>query len=162
MSRIARYIFLTILTVISEFSFAKYISISAAVPMFTFCLVILVSLNEKNKESATIFGVLTGVFYDICSGHGFGTYTVIFGMVAWETAGLCDSILSSKFIFNIINTFLMTIFAECIYFLLHIIEIGAGVFWQSFMSVIIPTSVYNTVVSAIFYVPVKKLLAERR
>jgi len=162
MSRGIWIIVLTLVIAISEFTFAKYIAIGAAVPMLTFCYVILGSMHEKNRENALLLGVLSGALCDLLGGHGFGTYTVVFGVTAWETALFCDSILSSRFLFLIINTFIMTIFAESVYFLLHIIEIGAGAFWQGFGEIIIMTAIYNVVVSAILYKPMKKIFSERR
>ena len=162
MKRVAYYVFFALVIAICEVTFAKYIAIGAAVPMISFCFVILGAMHEKNRENALILGLLTGVLCDIIGGHGFGTYSIVFGVTAWETALFCDSILSSRFVFLIINTFIMTIFAQCVYFLLHIIEIGAGAFWQSFSGIIIPTALYNIVVAVILYKPMKKIFSERR
>lgn len=162
MERTAKYIILTILIAICEMTFAKYIAVGAAVPMLSFCFVILSAMNEKKTENATVLGLLVGVLADTLSGRGFGTYTFIFAVTAAETALFCDSILSSRFMFLLINTFIMTVFAECVYFLFNIIQIGAGAFWNSFTSIILPTALYNMVISAVLYKPVEKVLSERR
>jgi rod shape-determining protein MreD len=145
-----------------EHGFGKYIAIGGSVPMLSFCYVILAAMNEKNREHALILGLLVGAISDLALGHGFGTYSLVFGFVAWETASLCDNILSSRFLFLTINTFIMTIFAQCIYFLFHIIEIGAGAFSAGFFGIIIPTALYNTVITMIFYKPMNRFFRERR
>lgn len=162
MERTAKYIILSILIAICEMTFAKYIAVGAAVPMLSFCFVILGAMNEKDVKTATFFGLLVGVLSDTLLGHGFGTYTFVFAVTAAETSYFCDSILSSRFVFAILNTFIMTVFAECVYFLFHIIQIGAGAFWNSFTGIILPTALYNMVVSAILYKPIGKILYERR
>ena len=162
MERTAKYIILSVLIAICEMTFAKYIAVGAAVPMLSFCFVILGAMNEKNVQNAAVLGVFVGIFSDILSGHGFGTYTFIFAVTAAETASLCDSILSSRFLFLIINTFIMTVFAECVFFLFNIIQIGADAFLSCLASIILPTALYNMAVSAILYKPIEKVLYERR
>lgn len=162
MRRIVNYTLLALLVTICEFAFAKYIAIGAAVPMLSFCYVILAAMNEKNKENSLIIGILVGALCDILGGHGFGTYAVVFGVTAWETATFCDSVLSSRFLFLLINTFVMTVFTECSYYLLHIIGIGTDAFLSGFSTIILPTALYNVGISAIFYLPMTKLFFERR
>lgn len=162
MRRVSCYTVMTFLILVCEFCFAKYLSIGASVPMLTFLFVIISAMHEKNRENALILGLLVGAVYDIMLGHGFGTYTIIFGITAWETASLCDSILSSRFIFLIINTVIMTIFAQLVFFLFHIIEIGPGAFSENFTNIILPTALYNTVVAAILYKPIGHIILGRR
>ncbi|MBE7015463.1 MAG: rod shape-determining protein MreD [Ruminococcaceae bacterium] len=162
MGRTAKYIILSILIAICEMTFAKYIAVGAAVPMLSFCFVILGAMNEKNPEKALVFGLLVGLLSDTLSGRSFGTYTFVYAVTAVETVLFCDSILSSRFLFLMINTFVMTVFAECVYFLFNIIHIGAGAFWSSLVNIILPTALYNMIISAIFYKPISKVFYERR
>ena len=159
-----RGIKLTLLTLaffILEYGFCKHITIGGAVPMLTFCYVIIDAMYDYNKESSVILAILLGALCDLAGGHGFGTYTLIYGITAYVTQLFCDSILSSKFLFMLINTFLMTIFAECVYFLFHIIEIGADAFWQNFAGIMVPAAIYNVVVAVIIYKPLKYVFERR-
>lgn len=162
MGRVFFHILMTFVISAFEHGFGKYIAISGCVPMLSFCYVILAAMNEKNRDNALILGLLIGAYSDLTLGHGFGTYLFTFGFVAWETASLCDSILSSRFLFLVINTFIMTVFTECVYFLFHIIEIGAGVFSAGFFEIILPTALYNTVITMIFYKPITGFFRGRR
>ena len=161
MTRSIKLTLLTFVIFILEYGLCKHIAIGGAVPMLTFCYVILAAMYEKNKESAVILAILTGALCDLAGGHGFGTYTLVYGIIAFGTSVFCDSILSSKFLFLIINTFIMTIFAECVYFLFHIIAIGTGAFWQCLTAIILPTAVYNVVISALLYKPMKYVFERR-
>ena len=152
---------LSFLIFILEYGLAKYLAIGAAVPMLTFCYIIIVAMYEKNRETSLILALLTGALCDLAGGHGFGTYTVVYGITAWVTGLFCDSILSSKFLFMVINTFIMTLFSQTIYFLFHIIEIGANAFGRNFTNIMLPIAVYNVVVAVIMYKPLKSIFERR-
>jgi len=151
-----KYILSAIIILICEFTFGKYIAIFGAVPMLTLSFCILVSVFEKDFSYLLTISIILGIVSDILQGHGFGTYSIALPLSAFVTYKFRDSIFTSKMLFLIIDAFLLTIFIQLFYWLMHIFDIGSIGFWHKLISVILPTAVYNTIICAIFYLICKK------
>lgn len=146
-----KYAVLALLIGGSEVAFGKYIGIFGAVPMLTFCFCIVCAMREKEEAYVMVLAALLGAVSDILYGHGFGTYTVAFTFSAFYTMKLKDAIFTSQWVFLILDAFIMTLIVQIFYMIIHLGDIGTQNFFKGFVSVILPTAVYNTAVCCFFY-----------
>ncbi len=159
--KIAKYALICFIVLVFEMTFGKYLAISGAVPMLTFCFCITFALFESDMNYIAFVSATAGALFDILSGHGFGTYTLLFSLSAMATFFVRDNLFSSKILLLICDVFVLSIFVETIYFLIHITDIS-GNFFTSFISVILPVAVYNIIISLVFYPILKRILVKRR
>lgn len=157
----AKYAVMGFAILLCEMTFGKYLEISGAVPMLTFCFCVAFASLEKEINYVAFVSAFAGALFDILSGHGFGTYTLLFTLSAVATFLIRDNVFSSKALMLICDVFILSVFVEIIYFLIHITNIR-GEFYRSFISVMLPVAVYNSVVSLIFYNILKPILSKRR
>jgi rod shape-determining protein MreD len=139
----------------------KYLSISGTVPMLSFCLCLVIATKEKDPEYILYIGIILGVLLDLLLGHGFGSYTVIFTLSVWGTFLFRDNIFSSLAVFLTIDTVILSILLNVIYYLFHIFDAGID-FGTMLAKIAFPTAVYNTVISILFYSILKPTLYKRR
>lgn len=156
-----KYFILCLFVIVLEMTAGKYFSIFGAVPMISYCLCLVIAQREKNENYIITISIVMGLLFDLLINHGFGFYTVAFMLSAICTYFLRDITFSSKVLFLVVNTFLLTIFVCLFYYFFHIIDIGTD-FWKLLISVIIPVSLYNVFVSIIFYFLLNKILYKRR
>ncbi len=159
--RKAKYALIIFLSVFFEMLFCKYLEISGAIPMLTFCIIMIISAFEKKEGNVIFSAIFAGAVLDIFSGHGFGTYTVIFFICAAISFFFSEKIFSSKLLFLMVSTFLLTLFAQTGYYLLHIGDIS-GNFGTFFTSKIMGTALYNMIIAVIFYPACVKIYKTRR
>lgn len=157
----ARYAALSFIVLLCEMTFSKYIEISGVVPMLSFSFLITAAMFEEDVNCILIVSAVLGGMLDVLSDHGFGTYAVAFTLSAAAAFFIRDKLFSSKVLLLVFCSFLLSIFTQVVYYLFHIIDIG-GNFFAGFTSVVVPTGVYNTFVSLIFYPVLKKILLKRR
>lgn len=155
-----RYAIICILILLCEMTIGSYLKISGAVPMLSFCLCIVVALFEDDMNFITGVAAVTGGIIDVLTGYGFGTYTFTFTLSALITFYICDRLFSSKVLFMIIDVFVLSVFTNIIYYLLHMKDIGNS-FGSLFVSIMLPSAIYNVFVSLIFY-PILKLTMYKR
>ncbi|MBO5060784.1 MAG: rod shape-determining protein MreD [Clostridia bacterium] len=156
-----KYALICFLILVCEMTFAKYLEIGGVVPMLSFCACLAAALIEDNFSYIIAVPAILGVALDICSGHGFGTYTIAFTLASVASFEIRDKLFSSKVILLICNAFVMTVLLNMMYYLFHINDIGGG-FGALFLGFMLPSALYNIAVSLIFYPILKKILAKRR
>ncbi|MBQ7986795.1 MAG: rod shape-determining protein MreD [Clostridia bacterium] len=156
-----KYFLICFFVIIFELTVGKYLAISGTVPMLSFCLCLVIGTKEENFNYIVTIGIIMGVLSDLFSGHGFGTYTVTFTLAVIATYILRNNIFSSTTLFLVCNTFVLTLLFSVIYFLLHILNVGID-FGTMITNIAIPTAVYNTVISVIFYLILNLTLYKRR
>lgn len=157
-----KYALLAFLTGTMEAAFGKYIGILGAVPMLTFSFCIVCALREDEVSYPMVLSAICGAVSDILYGHGFGTYTVAFCFAAFYTFKLKDVIFSSKRLFLLLDVFCMTVLVQLFYMIIHLGDIGTNNFFKVLWSIILPTAVYNTAVSCLFYYVGEKVSRKRR
>ncbi|MBQ6907998.1 MAG: rod shape-determining protein MreD [Clostridia bacterium] len=145
-----------------EAVFGKYIKIFGAVPMLTFSFCIVSALVEYEESYVMVLSALLGAVSDILYGHGFGTYTVAFSFSAVATFRLKDAIFSSKWLFLVLDAFLMTFLVQVFYMILHIGDIGTNNFFKGLWSIVLPMAFYNTAVCCLFYYIANAFSRKRR
>lgn len=156
-----KYFIICFATIVLEMTLGKYLSISGTVPMLSFCLCLVIATKEKDPEYILYIGIILGVLLDLLLGHGFGSYTVIFTLSVWVTFLLRDNIFSSLAVFLTIDTFVLSILLNVIYYLFHILDAGINL-GTMLAKIAFPTALYNTVISILFYLVLKPTLYKRR
>lgn len=156
-----KYFIICFATIVLEMTLGKYLSISGTVPMLSFCLCLVIATKENDPEYILCIGIILGVLLDLLLGHGFGSYTVIFTLSVWVTFLFRDNIFSSLAVFLTIDTFILSILLNVIYYLFHILDAGID-FGTMLAKIAFPTAVYNTVISILFYSILKPTLYKRR
>ena len=156
-----KYFIICFATIVLEMTLGKYLSISGTVPMLSFCLCLVIATKEKDPEYIHYIGIILGVLLDFLLGHGFGSFTVIFTLSVWVTFLFRDNIFSSLAVFLTIDTFILSILLNVIYYLFHILDAGID-FGTMLAKIAFPTAVYNTIISILFYLILKPTLYKRR
>ena len=156
-----KYFMICFATIILEMTLGKYLSVSGTVPMLSYCLCLVIAVNEKDPDYIFYIGIILGAILDFLLGHGFGTYIAVFAVSSWITYILRDAIFSSLALFLTIDTFVLTILSNIVYFSLHILEVGSD-FGTILLEIAFPTALYNTIISIVFYVVLKFTLYKRR
>ena len=156
-----KYFLICFFVIIFELTVGKYLAISGTVPMLSFCLCLVIATKEEKPEYIVTVGIVMGVLSDLFSGHGFGTYTITFTLAVVTTYLLRNNIFSSTTLLIICNTFVQTLLFSVIYYIFHILNVGIN-FGTMITSLAIPTAIYNTVISVIFYLILNLTLYKRR
>ncbi len=156
-----KYFLICFLFIIFELTVGKYLEISGAVPMLSFCLCLVIATKEENFNYIVTIGIVVGVLSDLFSGHGFGTYTITFTLAVIATYILRNNTFSSPLLFVIFDTFILTVLFSTIYYLFHILNVGIE-FGAMFAKLAMPIAIYNTIVSTIFYFILNSTLYKRR
>lgn len=159
--KILKYFLICFITFIFEMTVGKFLAISGTVPMISYCLCMVISAKE-NKENYIIYtNIAVGAMLDLLVGHGFGSYTIIFILSSFVTYLLRDSIFSSKLLFLVIDTFILTIISSVIYYLFHILNVGMN-FGTMLVNFAVPTAIYNVFVCIFIYFILSFTLYKRR
>lgn len=156
-----KYFLICFFVVIFELTVGKYLAAAGTVPMLSFCLCLVIGTKEENLNYIITIGIIMGALADLFSGHGFGTYTVIFVLAVIATYLLRNNIFSSTTLFIICNTFILTLLSSVVYYIFHILNVGIN-FGAMISDIAIPTAIYNIIVSVIFYAILNLTLYKRR
>lgn len=156
-----RYFLICFVIIFLEFTVGKYLAVQGSVPMLSFCLCMVVGAKEKNPNYIVSIGIIMGVFFDLLSGHGFGSYTVTFTLGTLVTYIFRDKIFSSKILFLICDAFVLSVCLCIFYYLFHILDVGIN-FGLMFKNIAVPTAIYNTITSVVFYWILSPNLYKRR
>ncbi len=151
-----KYALLCVIVFICEISFAKYIEIGGAVPALSFSLCLAWAMTEKSGMRIAVISAAMGAVLDAFSGHGFATYTVLFMVVSLICYEIRDKLFSSKALFLVFCAFIMSIAVNLIYCLFHIETVNGGLL-NGFTGIILPSALYNTAISELFYFVLRKI-----
>ncbi len=161
-SRDLKYALSAFTVIFFEAAFGKYISISGALPMLTFAYVIVCALMESDMSYITVLSVILGVFSDILYSGSFGIYTLSYCFAAYYTFKYKDSIFTSKWLFLLLDAFILSAIQQFCYMLIHINDIGLKYFWIGFSLKGLPSSLYTTAVCCLFYFVGGSIFRKRR
>jgi len=156
-----KYFLVCFIFIVLEMTLGKYLAVSGTVPMLSFCLCLAISTQEDNANYIIAVSVVMGVLFDLLSGHGFGPYTVTFLLSSWVTYNIRNNIFSSKIIFLIFDTLILSILFSVLYYLFNILNVGIK-FWLMLKSIAAPTAFYNAIVVVIIYWRLKITIYKRR
>lgn len=148
--------------ILAEQIFAKYIAVGGAVPMFTFCFIIIASMLEDELSYTLTLSAACGIVCDILAVHGIGTYTFTYTFAAWAVYELHNKLFSSRLLFLEFAVFVLTFLLQLIYFVLHMRDIGTDNFLSLLTSVMLASTVYNMVISLILWPVFKNVFEKRR
>lgn len=157
-----KYAVFIIFVVLAEQIFAKYIAFGNAVPSLTFCAVLCTAMTEEEFSYTAVSAAVCGILCDILSAHGIGTYMLTYTAAAAVVYELRNKLFSSKLLFLICASFILSFMFQLIYFLLHIRDIGADSFFAVMVSPILISAVYNTVVCVLIFPIVGRIMEKRR
>lgn len=161
-SRDIKYAVSAFIIIFFEATLGKYISISGALPMLTFAYIIVCALMESDMSYIIVLSIILGAFSDILYSLSFGIYTVSYCLAAYYTFKLKDSIFSSKWLFLIIDSFVLCTIQQFCYMIIHISDIGVNYFWRGFFFRGLPSALYTTVISCLFYFIGSRVFRKRR
>ena len=150
-SRDLKYALSAFIVIFFEAAFGKYISIRGALPMLTFAYVIVCALMESDMSYITVLSVTLGVFSDILYSGSFGIYTLSYCFAAYYTFKYKDSIFASKWLFLLIDAFILSTIQQFCYMIFHINDIGAKYLLRGFFLKGLSSSLYTTAVCCLFY-----------
>ena len=161
-SRDVKYAVSALIVIFFEAALGKYISICGALPMLTFAYIIVCSLIETDRSYIMILSVILGVFSDVLYSRGFGIYTASYCFAAYYTFRLKDSIFTSKWLFLLLDAFVLSTIQQFCYMIIHISDIGVKYFWRGFFLKGLPSSLYTTAICCLFYFVGGSIFRKRR
>ena len=161
-SRDLKYALSAFIVIFFEAALGKYISINGALPMLTFAYVIVCAVMESDMSYITVLSVILGVFSDILYSGSFGIYTLSYCFAAYYTFKYKDSIFTSKWLFLLLDAFILSTIQQFCYMIIHINDIGVKYFWRGFFLKGLPSSLYTTAVCCLFYFVGGTIFRKRR
>lgn len=157
-----KYAALITIIILAEQIFAKYIAFGNAIPALSFCFIITAAMIEEKFLYTAVSTAVCGILCDILSAHGIGTYMLTYTAAAAVVYEVHNKLFSSKLLFLICSSFILSLMLQLVYFMLHMRDIGADTFLQIIVSPIILSAVYNVIICILLFPALNKIIGKRR
>lgn len=153
--RYAIYVALIIFTSLLQNSAGAFPEIFGARALVVLPLVVAISMHER-EIAAAIFGVLSGVFLDICTANdGFNAIVLL------VLASVCSLLISHFMQNNVVTAFVLSAGAivayNVLYVLVNFVLSGAGNPLRQLITFYLPSFIYTMVFVPLFYYIIKSV-----
>ena len=155
--RYVKIIFTIILSYIFQSSLFAAWKIGGVVPNIVTVCLICFSLYEDNWFAAAILGVISGLFLDTTGGTISGMNALLCMYLAIACSILSKRFFRGKFLVSVIFVFLMSLIYESLLYIFGFELWRNGNVLFSVFHIILPVSIYNTVIAIILYYPLKRI-----
>jgi rod shape-determining protein MreD len=149
-----------VLLLLFQTTISRYISVGGIFPDVTFVFIICFAVLEEKFSYNIIIPVVCGALIDLLGDRAFGINVVAYSCSALICYGIGEQFFKQKLGFALPMVFVFSLLCESLFFLLHFAVLKEVSFVSSFVSVILPMSVYNAVVTLVIY-PLLKLTVYR-
>lgn len=156
-----KYVAISLVTVLCEMIFGKYLEICGIVPMLSLSLCMANALREDEPMYVAAQAIFLGLVLDAFAGRAYGTYTITFFLSSIAIYAVRDSFFSSRILVLICTSFAATIFTTSIFWVFNILSVGKN-FFNMLSELAFPQALYNTGVCLIFYLLLRKIFGNRR
>lgn len=146
------YIFIwAVILIIFQTSICEYWSIKGIHPNVLFTFVICLAVLEKNFTYCAAVPVILGIVIDTLCGN-----TIFYSMISFSISALIcyeigEHFFKEKFVFALPLVFIFTFITEFLFMILSVGITDYEYIISGIVNVIIPVSVYNTVMALIIY-----------
>lgn len=140
---------------------APNLAIGGAVPNFMLLVVVTLALTQGPTAGAAS-GFAAGLFFDLLSVGPIGPAALVLTVVGYLAGSLSANMFAEGWRLPVTVVLIASITAELAYGVVLAI-LGAGEpFWGTFISVMLPTAVYNGVLALLAYPFLARLLRQDR
>lgn len=160
MDKVKLFVIIALITLI-EAVFSVYIKIGGIMPDLLFVFVLCYAVERYSISSTITISVICGVLADCLVGRIFGNYLAIFSISAIMMWLIKDNILKNSLIVSFILIFVFGILAKSMYFLSNISVLKEAGYLYSLFRIILPETIYNTVISFVM-IPLLRLTLKKR
>jgi len=136
------------------------LSIGSVKPDIVLILIIYLSLNYNLLLSETV-GFISGIIEDILSKSLLGINGLILTLISFSLNRFKTKIYTEKIFSAIVVVFITSIIKGILYFLLILLFVGDINTYNFFIKIMIPESLYNSVLVIIIF-PIFRLILEGR
>ncbi len=161
MKKIFYIIFLIIVVgLLQSSNLLESLSIGSVKPDIVLILIIYLSLNYNLLLSETV-GFISGIIEDILSKSLLGINGLILTLISFSLNRFKTKIYTEKIFSAIVVVFITSIIKGILYFLLILLFVGDINTYNFFIKIMIPESLYNSVLVIIIF-PIFRLILEGR
>lgn len=142
--------------VVFQTSVCKYIAFGGIKPDVVFVFVISFVVLEKKFSYCLSIAVICGFLIDILGGRGFGMDILSYTYSALICYAIGTHFFKERLLFAVPMVFLATFICEMVFFGLNIRDFYATPLIEAIKIIILPTTIYNTLMTFVIYPLVKK------
>ena len=160
MNRLKTFIWIFLITLFQSV-FIEYISISEIRPDFVFIFSLCIAAKEKNIKTVMTIAVICGIITDCLTGRIFGNYLAVYLICAVIMYIIHDAMFKYGIIVSYVLIFLLTILGNSIFYIINISVLKDVGYLYSLLNIILPTAVYNTILSVILMYLISKTIFKK-
>lgn len=150
------YILWYSILIIFQTTFLNYAEIFNVKPNLMLIFVVLICYFINIKKGVIIGGIM-GFLYDILVGKYIGLNTLMFMYIGFLICLFNEKVLKQpRILISVVSVFVFSNIVGLIYFLIHSLAVSEFNFTFLYMSIILPESIYSTIVSIPMYLLIKK------
>lgn len=156
--RVALYVLLVLLIIVLQTTLLEYLTVFGVKPNLVIIFVVCSALLNGSPEGA-ITGIIMGLAIDMISGKLLG-FNALLGMYSGIAVGsLNKRIYKENVLVIMVAAFLTTIIYEWFIFFSYTLfnQEKALMMLNPFTSVILPEAVYNSVISIVLYMLMRRI-----
>lgn len=159
MSRYYQFALTLLAAVILQLTVAPHITVAKVVPNFVLLVVIAVALLQGPCRG-TVVGFLAGLTFDLIGTGPIGLAALVYCVVGYITGSLHENMFAEGWRLPVAVVFFANLSAEGLY-TLALGLMGKDVSLLSALGkVIIPSSIYNSVLAVVFYSLLARILRQ--
>ena len=140
----------------------RYLEIMNITPNLMLAFMVAAVLTSKSISEAGIYGFVTGLVYDLVWGRVFGIETLLFMYLALLLFYISEYMYKKNLFLSVWLTFLTSVIAETVVFVLCFVIFGKATFWYTFFARIIPCAAYTALAEIIVYEIAVKIPSKRK
>lgn len=157
-SRYLKIILILVITFILQTTLLGFISIQGVTPNLLLVFAICFASINANITICAVMGGVCGFLLDISGGRVFGVNMLLCIYFCIGCAFLAKKYFRAKLKVTFVFTFMVSALYQMLYYLLYIGIWGNGNFINTFITIILPSLLYDSAVCIIMYFILKKLL----
>lgn len=156
--RVCVYTLCIILILVFQTTIFDYIAILNVKPNILLIFVVSIGLLRGNVEGA-VFGLISGMAFDMLVGTTLGFYALLGMLLGFSAGSVNKGLYKDNLLVVIFFTFLFTIAYEITVFIIRVAFYSGDITKTiySLRFIILPESIYNSVLSIFVYIFVIKL-----
>lgn len=134
-----------------------FLGIMGVVPNILLAAAASVVLCSNSPMQALIYGLASGVIYDLAWGRVFGIHALIFMYIAVSLYFAADYVYKKNITVCVLFAFLASLLHDIIFFAVSFLLFGKGNFLYVLFRIMIPAAAYTAFIQIFVYMLVKKV-----
>lgn len=157
-----KIIIFCIIIIILQTTICQYIKIGGIIPDLLFVFVVCFAMFEPSFVYTIIVSMALGLIFDMLGGQGMGMHSLIYGYTAVMCYGVSKYFLGINIFIALVATFIACFVGESAVFIFSYTIFGESNFILAIKQLILPSSIYNTLICSVMYLFVKRVIYYNR